>query len=336
MKIRNGYDSAIYGEAGIGREYSGVVSEVGEKLQTAWREGDEVFGIYFHPHLAVGAAQSSLLIDPSSDPILLKPANISSESAAGTLYCLGAAFNLLDKLEKAGYLKNDSNVLINGGTTSVGMFVIQLLKYYYKLKKKLVIVTSGTGPDVLKDHFTDISDDFIFIDYLVCRGKASKPIRRMFEDGKVVNFDRSTNSEISVDYNQGKFNIVLDFIGGYDILKHSSDLIHAKGVYLTTVGDYVGNYSEDVYNQWDNASATARKMFGTMLWQYNYIHYYFDPNAKTASKNDWIQKCGELLENGDVKCVVDKIYDWKDHEEAFSYMATQRAQGKLILKVEKF
>ena len=225
---------------------------------------------------------------------------------------------------------------INGGTTSVGMFVIQLLKYYYKLKKKLVIVTSGTGPDVLKDHFTDISDDFIFIDYLVCRGKASKPIRRMFEDGKVVNFDRSTNSEISVDYNQGKFNIVLDFIGGYDILKHSSDLIHAKGVYLTTVGDYVGNYSEDVYNQWDNASATARKMFGTMLWQYNYIHYYFDPNAKTASKNDWIQKCGELLENGDVKCVVDKIYDWKDHEEAFSYMATQRAQGKLILKVEKF
>ncbi|CCD22322.1 Ast2p NDAI_0A01640 [Naumovozyma dairenensis CBS 421] len=336
MKIRNGYTSAIYGEVGIGREYSGTVTEVGSKIQHAYHVGDEVFGIYYHPHLAVGSLQSAILVDPSVDPILLRPVNLKPEAAAGSLYCLGAAFNLLDKIEKAGYLKTDSNVLINGGTTSVGMFVLQLLKHYYNLQKKIVIVTSGTGPNVLKDHFTDIGDDFIFIDYLGCRGKASRPIRKMFEKGEITNYDPVTNAEFTVKYDQGKFNVVLDFIGGYDILGHSSDLIHSGGVYLTTVGDYVGNYSEDVFNSWDNPSANARKMFGTMLWKYNYIHFYFDTNAKNAKKNDWLQKCGELLANDEVKCVVDKVYDWKDHKEAFSYMATQRAQGKLILKVEKF
>ena len=46
-----------------------------------------------------------------------------------------------------------------------------------------------------------------------------------------------------------------------------------------------------------------RKMFGSIIWSYNYTHYYFDPNAKTASaNNDWIEQCGDFLKNGTVKC----------------------------------
>ncbi|QLQ79217.1 hypothetical protein HG537_0B05640 [Torulaspora globosa] len=336
MKIRNGYKSGVYGEIGLGREYSGVVSMVGEKLQSQWHVGDEVFGIYFHPHSGNGCLQSSILVDPSEDPILLKPENISSEEASGSLYCLGAAFNILDKLQRAGKLKPDSNVLINGGTSSVGLFAVQLLKNYFHLVKKIVIITTSTGPEVYAEQFPDFVDDMIFINYLNCRGKASKPLRKMINEQKVIEYDEQTGSDVPVEYNQGKFDVVLDFIGGYDILAHSSSLIHSGGAYVTTVGDYVENYKTDVYDSWDNPSANARKMFGSMLWSYSYTHFHFDTNAKSASKNDWINRCGEFLEKGVVKCVIDKTYHWKEHKEAFSYMATQRAQGKLMMEVERF
>lgn len=336
MKVRNGYTKGIYGEIGSGREYSGVVSIVGEKLQSQWQVGDEVFGIFYHPRSGSGCLQSSILIDPSEDPILLKPKNLSSEEASGSLYCLGTAFNILDKLQRSGKLKSDSNVLINGGTSSLGMFAIQLLKNYYHLIKRLTVVTTSTGSTILREHFQEISEDIIFINYLNCRGKSSKPLRKMIDEGKAVDYDEETGDEIAIEYNQGKYDVVLDFIGGYDILAHSSSLIHSGGAYVTTVGDYVENYKTDVFDSWDNPSANARKMFGSMIWSYSYTHFYFDTNAKSASKNDWINKCGELLEKKTVKCVIDKVYNWKEHKEAFSYMGTQRAQGKLIMQVEKF
>lgn len=336
IKIKNGYTKAIYGEAGLGREYSGVITHVGENLQNKWVEGDEVYGIYFHPRLAVGCLQTAILVDPSIDPILPRSSNVDPKEAAGALYCLGAAFNILDRLDRKGYLKQDSNVLINGGTSSVGMCAIQLLKRYYQLEKKLVVVTTGSSIDALKAFYPDLDGEMLFVDYLKCRGKASKPLRTMIQEQKTTLIETSTGNEIEVQYLEGKFNIVLDFIGGYDILSHSQSLIHAGGAYLTTVGDYVANYKKDIYNDWDNPRANARKMFGSMLYSYDYTHFYFDPNAKTASKNDWINKCGEFLETGVVTCRVDKVYNWKDIDEAISYMKTQRAQGKLILEVETF
>lgn len=336
LKIKNGYTKAIYGEAGLGREYSGAIIQVGENLKDQWNEGDEVFGIYFHPHLARGCLQTCILIDPSVDPILPRAANIDPKEAAGALFVLGAAFNILDRLDSKGYLKQDSNVLINGGTSSVGMCAIQLLKRYYQLTQKIVVVTTGSSADSLKVFYPDLEGELIFVDYLKCRGKSSKPLRAMIDEQKTVVTEESTGNKIEVQYLQGKFDVVLDFIGGYDILAHSSSLIHKNGAYLTTVGDYVANYKTDIYNQWDNPKANARKMFGSMLYSYDYTHFYFDPNAKTASKNDWINKCNEFLQTGVVTCRVDKVYNWKDIDEAFSYMKTQRAQGKLILEVDKF
>ncbi|KAG0662360.1 ATPase-stabilizing protein [Maudiozyma exigua] len=336
VKIRNGYVNPTSGEIGLGREYCGVVTNVGSDIAYAWHEGDEVFGIYYHPHMGSGALQSSLLIDPKTDAIAIKPKNVTSEEAAGTMYCLGSAFNILDRLQKYKYLTEDSNILINGGTSSVGMFAIQLLKNYYKVQPKLVIVTSSNGPDVLKSQFPNIADEMIFINYLNCRGKSSKPLRKMLKEEVVDSYSGEDSNTAPKPYTQGKFDIVLDFVGGYDILSHSSSLIHSRGAYVTTVGDYVANYKEDIYNSWDNPSANARKIFGSIMWSYDYSHFYFDPSPSTASKNEWIEKCSELLSDGTVKCVIYKTFDWKQTAEALKVLKTQSAQGKIIIKVEKF
>lgn len=337
-KIRNGYVTATSGEIGIGREYSGIVTHVGSDIAYAWHEGDEVFGIYYHPHLAIGAMQSALLIDPKSDCIAIKPKNISFAEAAGSMWCFGSAFNILDRLYKSKYLKPESNVLINGGTSSVGMFAIQLLKRYYKVQQKLVVITSSNGPEILSEKFPDLADEMIFVNYLTCRGKSSKPLRKMIKEQKVDTF-HETNDVSEGDatpYTQGKFDIVLDFVGGYDIVAHSSSLIHSGGAYVTTVGDYVANYKDDIYNSWDNPSANARKIFGAVMWSYDYSHFYFNPTPGSASKNEWIEKCSEMLADETVKCVVYKTLDWKKTAEAFKILQTQRAQGKIVLEVEEF
>lgn len=341
LKIKNGYTNSVYGEAGLGREYYGVITHLGDSIMSTnnWQIGDKVMGIYYHPHLAKGALQSSILVDPNEDIIVLKPDNLNEKEAAGTLFCLGTAFNALDRLQRKKFLTKESNILINGGTSSVAMFAIQLLKRFYQVQKKLVVVTTGTSEEALLDYFPDLSDDFIFIDYLSCRGKSSRPLRKMLKNGQIVQYrptPDNIDNEITVEYNEGKFDIVLDFIGGYDILSHSSDLIHAGGAYLTTVGDYVGNYKTDIFNQWDNPSANARKLFGSMLYSYDYTHFYFDPNASHAKSNDWVSIVCELLQKGVVTTIIDKVYNWKEITEAVSYMKTQRAKGKVILQVDEF
>ncbi|GAV52148.1 hypothetical protein ZYGR_0AG01390 [Zygosaccharomyces rouxii] len=336
MKIKNGYQTGIYGAAGLGREFSGVITHVGENVQSEWNEGDEVYGILFHPHQAVGTLQTSILVDPRTDPIMLKPLSLSMKEASGALYTLGTAYNILDKLQRKGSLKQDSNICIIGGTTSVGMAAIQLLKKYYNLYPLITVVTRGNGCSVLRKKFPTIAKELVFINYLTCRGKISGPLKQMIEAGKTTNYDEESNEEYTVEYNQGKYDIILDFVGGYDVLAHSNSLIHSGGNYVTTVGDYVANYKEDVYNSADNPSANMRKAFGSMFWLYNYTHFQFDPSASTSKKNNWMGKCNELLESKTIKVVVDKTYDWKKYEEALSYMLTQRAQGKIILKVEKF
>ncbi|CAR26169.1 ZYRO0B03366p [Zygosaccharomyces rouxii] len=336
MKIKNGYQTGIYGAAGLGREFSGVITHVGENIQSEWNEGDEVYGILFHPHQAVGTLQTSILVDPRTDPIMLKPLSLSMKEASGALYTLGTAYNILDKLQRKGSLQQNSNICIIGGTTSVGMAAIQLLKKHYNVSTLLTVVTRGNGRSVLKKKFPSIAEEIVFINYLTCRGKISGPIKQMIEAGQITDYDDETNEEHTIKYDQGKYDIILDFVGGYDVLAHSNSLIHKGGYYVTTVGDYVANYKEDVYNSVDNPSANMRKAFGSVLWLYNYMHFQFDPSVSASKKSNWMGKCNELLERKTIKVIIDKTYDWKKHTEAISYMNTQRAQGKIILKVEKF
>lgn len=332
--IKNGYPTPTHGEIGVGREYSGIITYVGENLDNNWKLGDEVYGIYYHPHLTIGCLRSSILVDPKLDPILLRPLHISEPVAAGSLFSLGAAFNLLYKVNSKSKINPQSNVLIIGGTTSVGMAALQLLKNYYNVETQMTIVTNQSGAIKLQELFQFLAGQLIFVDYENCKGKLNEPLEEIIKNEKYAIM--RGNSVVEYPYTQGKYDIVLDFIGGSSVMRASKTLISKGGVYLTTVGDVPANYKKDVFDTYDNASANARKMFGSLLWSYSYIHYYFDPNAKTASSNDWIRKCGELIRHETVKTIVDKEYSWNDTKDALAYLATQKAQGKVILKVEKF
>ncbi|CEP60261.1 uncharacterized protein LALA0_S01e06656g [Lachancea lanzarotensis] len=336
LKIMNSYTRNMNRGVGFGREYSGVITEVGENLHGQWKEGDEVYGLFYHPNLGYGTAQSSIEVSPSKDVILPKPSNVGFQAASGTLFCLGAAFNILDDLESKGQLSEKANILINGGTTSVAIFAIQLLKYHYRIPNKLVLLCSEYGAVFLKSHFPDLCDELIFVNYVMSANHIHKPLQDMINNREIISYDAVTGQPLSTPYNGGKFTVILDFIGGYQLLSHTDALLAKNGAYVTTVGDYRANYSKDVYNAWDNPSANGRKIFGKLLWAFDYTHFHFDPNAKYVSRNDWAEKCAELVESEVVKCIIDKVYDWKQFEDALDYLKKGHSHGKVVLDVEKF
>jgi NADPH:quinone reductase-like Zn-dependent oxidoreductase len=62
-----------FGEQGIGRDYSGVIADIGERAatQTGLKVGNEVAGLYAHP-FGKGTVSQYIEIDPNVDKSILK------------------------------------------------------------------------------------------------------------------------------------------------------------------------------------------------------------------------------------------------------------------------
>ncbi|AET39703.1 uncharacterized protein Ecym_4682 [Eremothecium cymbalariae DBVPG len=337
LKIMNGYANHLNGEIGFGREYSGVITEVGSDLTLEWKEGDEVMGVFWHPNQGKGVSESSILIDPKVDAIAKVPSNLNMQQASGSLYSLGAASELLKVLDSKGYLTGNSNILLNGGTTTLGLFTIQLLKYHYYIPTKLVVICSSYGAQLLKETFPDIAEELLFIDYKSApKGDISSPLIDLIERGELAEYYPETSAMRTAPFSQGKFTTVIDFIGGYDIIAKSDSIIAPGGFYITTVGDIKSNYKKDVYKSWDAPTVSARSWFGKMLWSFEYMRFHYDPNLRSTDKDSWLEACMQILRNETVKVLIDKKFDWKYINKAMSYLATGHAHGKVILDVEKF
>lgn len=226
--------------------------------------------------------------------------------------------------------------MINGASTMTGIFALQLLKFHYRILNRIVLISSTSGMNFIKSNLPELVDELLFIDYAATNGKIYKPLSDLVASNELVEYNNETGNFITQPFGQGSFNLVLDFIGGYDIIGHSSSILSKDATYITTVGDNKSNYKKDTFNSWGTASSNIRKLFGQVLWSFDYQMFYFDPNAKLAT-NEWPKKCHELIESEVVKFIpVDRVYDWKEHQKAFSYLQTGRAHGKVVLKVEKF
>ena len=113
---------------GLGLEFAGIVEKVGRGVAN-YKVGDEVFGTANHSLAEYVVAKEK--------NIWRKPANVSFEQAS-TIPVVGeCAFNVFDKLIA---VKKGSEVLINGATGGIGMYVTQIAK------QRGAIVTAVVSP----------------------------------------------------------------------------------------------------------------------------------------------------------------------------------------------
>ena len=104
----------------LGIEFSGTVESVGDAV-TRFARGDQVFGTSrkFGCH-------AQYVCVPEARGVAKKPQNMTFEQAAAVLFGGGSALYFLRKAKVAA----GQEVLIYGASSSVGVFAIQLAKYF--------------------------------------------------------------------------------------------------------------------------------------------------------------------------------------------------------------
>ena len=105
----------------LGVVFSGIVEAKGKDV-TQFKEGDEVFGANnnFGSH-------AEYLIIAEGEAISLKPSNIGYDEAAAAPF---GALTSLKFLRDFGKIKSGQKVLINGASGALGVFAVQLAKYF--------------------------------------------------------------------------------------------------------------------------------------------------------------------------------------------------------------
>ena len=129
----------------LGNDAAGIVEAVGPGV-TRFKPGDEVFG-------DVGGALAEYALARADGDIVLKPAELTFEEAAGIPI---AAVTALQGLRDHGHLAAGQKVLINGASGGVGTYAVQIAK---SLGAEVTGVCSTRNVDMVRsigaDHVID-------------------------------------------------------------------------------------------------------------------------------------------------------------------------------------
>lgn len=134
-----------------GFDAAGVVEAVGAKV-TRFKPGDEVFG-------GVGGALAEYALAREQGGIVLKPANLSFEEAAGMPI---AAITALQGLRDNGQIAAGQKVLINGASGGVGSYAVQIAK---ALGAEVTGVCSTRNVEMVKSLGADHVIDYTRTDF---------------------------------------------------------------------------------------------------------------------------------------------------------------------------
>jgi len=106
----------------LGTELAGEVEAIGEAV-TMFKKGDQVFGIGSDRF----GAYAEYTCRPEKGALAIKPSNLSYEEAATLPFGAGTALYFLRDMAK---IKRGQKVLVNGASGGVGVYAVQLAKYY--------------------------------------------------------------------------------------------------------------------------------------------------------------------------------------------------------------
>ncbi|MEN3943120.1 zinc-binding dehydrogenase [Prosthecobacter sp. SYSU 5D2] len=193
---RGDYKDAIALPARLGVDCAGVIEKVGKDVQ-GFQVGDEVFYV---PRLLANEGSYATHHVEKASIVAKKPETLSFEQAATLPLAAGTAWECL--MER-GRLKSGDKVLIHGGAGGVGVYAIQIAKFF----GAHVVTTSGPhNKEFVEGLGADVSYDY----------------RR-----------ESLYEELRHDYPAG-FDIILDTVGQKTI-ENSLSLLAASGRLVSIV-----------------------------------------------------------------------------------------------------
>jgi len=185
-------------------------------------------------------------------------------------------------------------VLIHAGSGGVGSIAIQLAKH---LGATVATTTSGKNAQWVKALGADI-----IIDY------------------KTTDFEQELKD----------YDVVLDTQGG-KILEKSLNVLKRGGRMISISGPPDREFTEAIHANW-----LLKCIIPLLSWSIRnkakkkgitYSFLFMQPNGQQLSE------ISKLVESGKINPIVDKTYTFIEIKDAFQYVNTGRAKGKVVLKI---
>mgnify|MGYP006349576493 CR=1 FL=1 len=193
-------------------------------------------------------------------------------------------------------LKKWQKVFIQAWSSGVGSFAIQLAKY---LGATVATTTSSSNIDFVKWLGADIVIDYKNED---------------FED-KLKDFD-----------------VVLHSNKDIKILKKSLNILKSGWQLISLIGPPTPEFAKKIGSPWYLQLITRFLSFGIRkkAKQRN-IKYSF-----LFMRAEWSQlsKITKLIESGVIKPILDKIFEFKNTNEALKYVESWKTKGKVVIKIK--
>ena len=191
-------------------------------------------------------------------------------------------------------VQSGQKVLIHAGSGGVGSIAIQLAKH---LGATVATTTSGKNAQWVKALGADI-----IIDY------------------KTTDFEQELKD----------YDVVLDTQGG-KILEKSLNVLKRGGRIISISGPPDREFAEAIHANW-----LLKCIIPLLSWSIRnkakkkgitYSFLFMQPNGLQLSE------ISKLVESGKINPIVDKTYAFTEIKDAFQYVNTGRAKGKVVLKI---
>lgn len=294
---------------GFGFDYCGDVVAIGSAAaaQLGLSVGDRVAGL-FQEFPGTGTVTQYKLFDASKP----KEANMR-KIPDSFLYQQGAAYPLVhgtavamyDTVPKGNKLEK---VLILGAGTTVGRYCVQLAKNVYNVKE-IVVTCLGRTEEVIRENgATEVID---YTQHKSVLGPALESVKT-----------------------SGAFDVVFDCCGNSDlfpqldtVLKPAAEHPH----YVTVVGDYKNSFVS--HNLGGNLITGVRYLLRTIGTKIGWIPYTYT-FAMVSPAGPWPDVAARYLAEGKTKPFIDSEYSMLDVAKAVERLASNKAQGKVIINID--
>lgn len=276
-------------------DLAGTIVDSGDSNFT---NGDEVFGwVALLNRSPRQGALCEYAVTRATD-IVLRPPNITPIQASGVCLVALTAIQALDEAK----LEAGQTILINGASTSVGLYAAQIAKI---IGAKVVGVASGRNEKLVREHGVDE-----FIDYT----KVGPLHVHLSQNPPTV-----------------KYNVILEAVGIFDpsLYTHSKPYLAPNGIFVS-----VGPQPKfDLKSLWDGLrlASVILPSFMTGVKASYHITTLGDNQAKNQTN---LSRMKAWLAEGKIKPPVDSVYAFEDALKAYERILTSRAAGKVVVKID--
>lgn len=294
----------------LSRDYCGVIVRRGDSVNPKWKEGDEVNGWYEHLFGEEGSLSTYLVLDPGKQTAIAhiekSPASQYDEFTFNAAWPLvfGTAYSVLYNYgQKFG---PESKILVIGASTSVSYALLQIAKH---------VLHVGTVVGICNSKSIEYNKAKGY-DYLAA-----------YDEGPMI---ESVGKVLVGNLNNEKFDLIFDSVGNRDFFPVMDKFLKPKSEnshYVTIVGDGKILYKSPSMLQAMSLGMVTRTF--NPFRTFNYSLLLLKPNEECMKLG------AKLVAEGRYSPVIDTVYPFDEYRDAIEKLRSNRAKGKLVIKVKE-